>query len=82
VKNQHIIWAYADRLDGSGKVVLVGLTEVGLDYLRQELGQTLLIDPPGNGFFNVTQIVVFHERDKDALKARLREAGLIVSEVN
>jgi hypothetical protein len=82
IKNEHIIWAYAEREDGTGQVVIVGLTEMGLKYLKNTPGQTLLINPPTNGFANVTQIVVFAEKDKATLKERFRQAGVIVSEVH
>lgn len=82
IKNEHIVWAYAEREDGKGQVVICGLTEQGLRYLRDTPGQTLLVNPPGKGFANVTQIVIFHEKDKATLKQRFREAGVIVSEVN
>ena len=82
IKNEHILWAYADREDGAGKVVIIGLTEQGLKYLQDTPGQTLLANPPGNGFTNVTQIVVFHEKDKATLKERFRQSGVPVSEVN
>ena len=82
IKNEHIVWAYADREDGAGKVVLLGLTEQGLKYLQNSPGMTLLANPPGAGFANVTQIVVFAEKDKATLKERFRQAGQIVSEVN
>lgn len=82
IKNEHIVWAYGDRKDNKGQVVIVGITEQGLDYLRNDPGMTLVVDPPGNGFAMVTQIIVFHEKDKATLKERLRQAGTIVSEVN
>lgn len=82
IKNEHIVWAYADREDGAGQVVMCGLTDQGLAYLKHTPGQTLVIDPPGNGFANVTQIMVFHEKDKATLKQRFRESGKLVSEVN
>lgn len=82
MKNEHIVWAYAEREDGKGQVVIVGLTDHGLKYLRNTPGQTLLVNPPGNGFANVNQIMIFHEKDKAALKQRLRDAGVAVSEVN
>ena len=82
IKNEHIVWAYAEREDGKGQYVLVGLTEQGLQYLRNTPGQTLLVNPPGDGFSNVTQIAIFHEKDKATLKERLRQAGSLVSEVN
>lgn len=82
IKNEHIVWAYADRADGEGQVVIVGLTEQGLAYLKNTPGQTLLVNPPASGFAKVTQIMVFHEKDKATLKERFRQAGVIVSEVN
>lgn len=85
IKNEHIVWAYADREDGAGKIIVIGITDTGLDYLKAGVGidkKTLLITPPGNGFANVTEVVVFHEKDKATLKQRFREAGVLVSEVN
>ena len=82
IKNEHIVWAYAERDDGKGQVVVCGLTDQGLEYLKDTPGQTLVIDPPGNGFANVTQIVVFAEKDKATLKERFRQSGKLISEVN
>lgn len=85
MKNEHLVWAYADLEDGSGKVVVIGLTDEGLEFLKAGSGtdkKTLLVNPPGKGFANVKQIVFFNERDKATLKQRLREAGVLVSEVN
>ncbi len=82
MKNEHIVWAYADRIDGKGKVVMLGITDAGIDFLKAEPKQTLLANPPGQGFTNVTQIVVFHEKDKATLKQRFAEAGRLVSEVH
>ncbi len=78
IKNEHLVWAYGERTDGTGQVVVLGLTDQGLDYLRAGVGEdkrTLVVNPSGNGFTNITQIVVFHEHDKETLKQRLREAG-------
>jgi hypothetical protein len=85
MENEHLVWAYADTDDGKSKVVVLGLTDAGIEFLRAGSGtdkKTLLANPPGKGFSNVTQIVIFHEKDKATLKQRFREAGVIVSEVN
>ncbi len=85
MKNEHIVWAYAERDDGSGQVLILGVTDQGLDFLRAGVGKdkkTLVVNPPGKGFSNVTQVVVFHEKDKATLKQRFREANVLVSEVN
>jgi len=85
MKNEHIIWAYAEREDGSGQVLILGVTDEGMDYLRAGVGKdkkTLVITPPGKGFTNVTQVLMFHEKDKATLKQRFYEANVIVSEVH
>ena len=82
IKNEHIVWAYGELEDGQGQVVFCGLTEQGLKYLQTSPGHTLVIDPPGTGFANVKQILVFAEKDKATLKQRFRESGKLVSEVN
>lgn len=82
VKNEHIVWAYADREDGEGQVVICGLTPIGIEYMKSTPGQTLVINPPGKGFMNVTQILVFTAANKAELKAILSSAGITVSEVN
>ena len=82
MKNEHIVWAYAEREDGEGHVVICGLTDKGIEHLKSNAGETLVITPPGRGFSNVTQIVVFAAASKAELKELLRQAGTIVSEVN
>lgn len=85
MKNEHIVWAYADRQDGAGQLLIIGLTDTGLEHLKAGTGQdkkTLLVNPPGKGFVNVTQVVVFHEKDKATLKQRLQQAGATVSEAH
>jgi hypothetical protein len=85
MKNEHIVWAYGERDDGQGQVLIVGLTDDGLAYLKAGVGaekKTLLVNPPGAGFANLTQVVIFHEKDKATLKQRFKEAGVLVSEVN
>jgi hypothetical protein len=82
MKNEHVIWAYAEREDGAGQVVIVGLTDKGVEHLGSRPGETLVINPPGRGFANVTQIVVFQAESKQALKDLLRASGVPVSEAH
>jgi hypothetical protein len=85
VKNEHIVWAYCDLDDGTGKVVIIGLTDAGIALLQSGTAtdkKTLLANPPRAGFANVKQIVIFHEKDKETLKQRLRESGQLISEVH
>ena len=82
MKNEHVVWAYG--LDGDGRqVVMFGITETGLDYLRTQPGMTLLAQPPpGIRFADVSHVVVFHEKTKDAIKALLRRSGMVISEAH
>ena len=82
IKNEHIVWAFAEREDGKGHNVFIGLTEQWLKYLRDNPGNTLDCNPPGNGFINVVNVHVFHEKSKSAIKDIFRKAGVVVSEVN
>lgn len=82
IKNEHIVWAYAEREDGAGQVLIIGLTEMGIEYMKKEFGQSLVINPPGRGFSNVTQVLVFAGASKQELKDLLRKAGVVVSEAH
>lgn len=82
MKNEHIVWAYGK--DGDGRqVVMIGLTNTGLNYLRATPGMTLLAQPPpGIRFADVSHVVVFHETTKEAIKALLRQSGMVISEAH
>jgi hypothetical protein len=82
IKNEHIVWAFGQ--DGDGRdVVMVGLTDTGLEYLRTQPGMTLLVQPPeGIRFADVSHVVVFHEHTKETIKALLRKSGMVVSEAH
>ena len=82
IKNEHIVWAYAEREDGKGQVVIVGLTPTGIGHMDSAPGESLVINPPGHGFANVTQIIVFTAASKAELKHIIRSACVTVSEVN
>lgn len=74
MKNEHLIWGYAD-MDGGGKVIILGLTDKGIEFLTSEK-KTLLMNPPKGALRNVAQVMIYHEKDKATLKQRLREAGI------
>lgn len=85
MKNEHIVWAYAEKDDKSGQVLILGLTDEGIAHLKRGEGtdkKTLVVNPPGKGFANIVQVVVFHEKDKATLKETLRKTGMVVSEAN
>lgn len=82
MKNEHIVWAYAALEDGTGHVLIIGLTPTGIDYMRSEPGMSLVVDPPGRGFHMVRQVIVYTAQSKQELKDILKGAGVPVSEVN
>ena len=45
MKNEHIVWAYAERQDGAGQVVIVGLTDTGIEHMKRAAGESLVINP-------------------------------------
>lgn len=82
MKNEHIVYAYGERGDGAGKVVIIGLTDSGLEYLKANPGHTLIVNAPGSGFENVTQFAVYSEKDKETLKRTLRSTGVVVHDAH
>lgn len=82
VKNEHVVWAYGDDAEGR-RVVLFGITEAGMDYLKSEPGMTLFAAPPaGVKWADVSNVIVFAAKDKTEIKALLRQTGMVVSEVH
>lgn len=82
IKNEHVIWAYGDDAEGR-RVVLFGITETGLEYLKSEPGMSLFAQPPkGTKWADVSNVIVFAAKDKAAIKALIRQTGMVVSEVN
>lgn len=76
MKNEHIIWGYGDDPDGK-KVLLIGLTDEGLAYLKAGEGtnkRTLLLNPPKDIIGGISQVILFHEKTKDKLKEILKKA--------
>jgi hypothetical protein len=80
MKNEHLVWAYGVLDDGSGCILLVGLTLTGLAYLKHNFGKSLVVDPPKTGFPNIRKVIVYAEQNKAALKETLRQAGVTVVE--
>jgi hypothetical protein len=82
VKNEHVVWAYGD--DASGRrVVIFGITETGLGYLKSQPGMTLFAAPPaGVKWSDVSNVIVFAAKDKAEIKALLRKTGMVISEVH
>lgn len=82
IKNEHVIWCYGDDAEGR-KVVIFGITDTGIDYLKSEPGMSLFAQPPkGVRWADVSSVVVFAAKDKAAVKALIQQTGMVVSEVN
>lgn len=82
VKNEHVVWAYGDDAEG-GRVVIFGITETGLSYLQSAPGMSLFAAPPaGVKWTDVSNVIVFAAKDKAAIKALIRQTGMVVSEVH
>lgn len=82
MKNEHIVYAYADRQDAKGKVLVIGLTPTGLEYLKANPGMSLTVNPPGTAFMDVANVLVFSAESKQAIKDIFARAGQMVSEVH
>lgn len=82
MKNEHIIFSIFPRTVGPGHVVICGLTDLGLEYLKANPGKTLVIEAPnGSQFPGVSHILVFASKSKEDLKQMLRATGLPTTEV-
>jgi hypothetical protein len=76
-KNEHLIWALGEKSDGSGFVLVIGITDMGMKTLIDRL--TLLVNPP-KGMQPITNVVFFHEKDKETLRLRFQETGVPIRE--
>lgn len=74
VKNEHIVYAYAPLLEGDGCLLLVGITDVGWDFLKRESGNFLKVTPPDGRqeFTSVTQTWIVRGKDKQDIHAMLK----------
>ncbi len=82
MKNEHVIWAYGQDADGR-QVVIFGITDTGLQYLKSEPGMTLFAQPPaGVQWTDVSNVIVFAAKDKAAIKALIRQTGMVISEAH
>lgn len=86
MKNEHIVYAYAPLLDG-GCLLLVGVTDVGWEYLKVEPGNFLKATPPEGGTFaDVKDVWVVRGKDKADIRAMLntvaRQKGIALTEAH
>lgn len=82
VKNEHVVWAYGDDAEGR-RVVIFGITDTGLAYLKSRPGMTLFAAPPvGVKWSDVSNVIVFAAKDKTEIKSLLRQTGMVISDVH
>ena len=74
MKNEHIVYAYAPILGGSN-LLLVGITDVGWEYLKKENGNFLKADPPGPEFANIKSVWVVRGKDKQEIRDMLAKVA-------
>lgn len=86
MKNEHIVYAYAPLLDNGGCLLLVGITDVGWEYLKHESGNFLKATPPAGvkAFSNVTDVWIVRGKDKAEIRTMLQtiatQKGITVTE--
>ncbi len=72
MKNEHIVYAYAPLLDG-GCLLLVGITDVGWEYLKVESGNFLKATPPeGKEFADVNDCWIVRGKDKQEIRTMMQ----------
>lgn len=74
MKNEHIVYAYAPILDG-GNLLLVGITDVGWEYLKEQLGNYLHASPPNSTFSNVKEVWIVRGKDKQEIRTMIETAA-------
>lgn len=85
MKNEHIIYAYVPLIEGDN-LLLVGITDIGWEYLKGESGNFLKADPPGVEFSRVRAVWVVRGKDKaeirEMLKTVARQKGVPLHEAH
>lgn len=71
MKNEHIIYAYAPLLGGNSNLLLVGITDIGWEYLCKEGGNFLHASPPNGEFSNIQQVWIVRGKDKEEIRKML-----------
>jgi hypothetical protein len=71
IKNEHIVYAYAPILDG-GNLLLVGITDIGWEYLKKESGNYLHANPPSKEFSNVKEVWIVRGKDKQEIRDMMK----------
>lgn len=73
-KPKHSMFALGEKKDGSGFVLIIGVTESGMKVLNDKL--TLTVAPPQ---VLITDIVIFHELTLDDMRSMFEATGLPIN---
>lgn len=74
IKNEHFIYAYCPLIEG-GNLLILGITEKGIEYLKKTDGNFLTMEPPDPTYHNVKQSIVVYGKDKKALNKLFEQAS-------
>jgi hypothetical protein len=79
MKNEHIVYAYAPLIGGSN-LLLVGITDIGWEYLGKENGNYLHANPPSKEFSNVREVWIVRAKNKkeihDMMQTVAKQMGI------
>lgn len=70
IKNEHIVYAYAPLISGSN-LLLVGITDIGWEYLGEESGNFLKASSPTLEFKDVKEVWIVRAKDKREIREML-----------
>lgn len=81
MKNEHLVWAYSELPGQPGRVaIFIGLTDAGLEYMREKPGWALQCNPPeGMRFPDVATVQVFSMPTKGGIHGLFQQAGMVVA---
>ena len=83
MKNEHIVYAYAPLLENKGNLLLVGITDIGWEFLKKEQGNFLKCEPPSKTFSNIYDVWIVRGKDKqeirDMIKSIAKQKGIEIN---
>lgn len=74
IKNEHFMYAYCPLIEG-GNLLILGITDKGVEYLKETEGNFLTMEPPDPTYCNVKKSIVVYGKDKEALHKLFEQAS-------
>lgn len=74
--NEHIIYAYAECEKGD-YLLIVGITDIGWEYLKNEPGNYLDVSPPIPSYHNINKVIIVRGKDKEEVKNLIYKAAAL-----